>query len=115
MAYGPHTPADRAHMMAALGIDSVEALFADIPPDVHAPGLELGPAASELEIVRDIAELAGRNRVGLASFLGAYTERVRKAYPAGPHGVWFPFPRLFFVARKPAQARAKPLGIRIPS
>lgn len=34
-----------------------------------------------------------------AEFLSAYTEQVRAAYPAGPGGVWFPFPRLFFVAR----------------
>jgi trans-aconitate 2-methyltransferase len=38
----------------------------------------------------------------LARFLAAYTERVREAYPAGPHGVWFPFPRLFFVATRRA-------------
>jgi trans-aconitate 2-methyltransferase len=38
----------------------------------------------------------------LARFLAAYTERVREAYPAGPHGVWFPFPRLFFVAMRRA-------------
>jgi trans-aconitate 2-methyltransferase len=36
----------------------------------------------------------------LAAFLAAYTERVRDAYPVGPHGVWFPFPRLFFVAQR---------------
>jgi trans-aconitate 2-methyltransferase len=36
----------------------------------------------------------------LDAFLAAYTERVRDAYPAGSHGVWFPFPRLFLVARR---------------
>src|SRR5688572_1274076 len=71
MAYGPHTPAEREHMLGALGIDSVEALFADIPAAVHATGLDLPPAASELELTREIADMAARNRVGLASFLGA--------------------------------------------
>jgi trans-aconitate 2-methyltransferase len=33
------------------------------------------------------------------AFLTAYTERVRDAYPGGAHGTWFPFRRLFFVAR----------------
>ncbi|RIL06281.1 MAG: trans-aconitate 2-methyltransferase [Proteobacteria bacterium] len=36
------------------------------------------------------------------AFLAAYHERIEAAYPRGEHGVWFPFPRLFFVAqRKP--------------
>jgi trans-aconitate 2-methyltransferase len=40
-----------------------------------------------------------------SAFLAAYTERIREAYPTGPHGVWFPFPRLFFVARRRAPPR----------
>lgn len=34
------------------------------------------------------------------AFLALYTERVRSAYPSGPHGTWFPFRRLFFVATR---------------
>ena len=34
------------------------------------------------------------------AFLAAYTDRVRDAYPTGPHGTWFPFRRLFFVATR---------------
>ena len=33
-----------------------------------------------------------------ATFLAAYTEQIRDAYPSGTHGTWFPFRRLFFVA-----------------
>lgn len=36
----------------------------------------------------------------LDAFLTAYTQGVRAAYPGGPHGLWFPFPRLFFVAQR---------------
>ena len=36
-----------------------------------------------------------------AAFLAAYAERIRAAYPSGPHGTWFPFRRLFFVASLP--------------
>jgi trans-aconitate 2-methyltransferase len=36
----------------------------------------------------------------LDEFLARYRERIRAAYPSGPHGTWFPFPRLFFVARR---------------
>ncbi len=71
MVYGPHTPDSRAHMLAALGLDSVEALFDDIPQPVRARGLELPEPCSELELSRELAALAGRNRVELASFLGA--------------------------------------------
>ena len=71
MAYAPHTPADRGRMLDALGISSVDALFEDIPVAVRATGLDLPPPASELELARRIEELAGRNRTGLASFLGA--------------------------------------------
>ena len=43
MTYGPHTQTDRERMLDALGIDSVDALFADIPPAVRANGLDLPP------------------------------------------------------------------------
>ena len=43
MTYGPHTTADREHMLAALGLDSIDALFADIPESVRARGLDLPP------------------------------------------------------------------------
>ena len=71
MAYGPHTDGDRARMLAALGIPSVDVLFDDIPPAVRAAGLRLPPALSELELVTHLRWLASRNRVDLASFLGA--------------------------------------------
>ena len=71
MTYGPHTSADREQMLAALGIDSIDALFADIPAAVQAHGLDLPPPDDELTLARKLETLAARNRVGLASFLGA--------------------------------------------
>ena len=71
MVYGPHTPESREHMLAALGLDSIEALFDDIPDSVRAEGLRLPEPISELELSRELEMLAGRNRVGLISFLGA--------------------------------------------
>ena len=71
MVYGPHTPETRAHMLAALGLDSVEQLFDDIPAPVRASGLDLPEPISELTLSRELASLAARNRVDLASFLGA--------------------------------------------
>jgi glycine dehydrogenase subunit 1 len=60
--YLPNTAADRRQMLEALGLESVEELFADIPDRVRFKGkLELPAPMSELELVRHMAALAGRN------------------------------------------------------
>ena len=71
MAYGPHTPDDRARMLAALGIDSIDRLFEDIPSERRASPLQLPPAEPELELMGRLSRLAARDRTDLASFLGA--------------------------------------------
>ena len=71
MAYGPHTPADRQQMLAALGMQSVDELFADIPEGLRSSPLKLDPPEPEQLLMNRLAGLAGRNRVELASFLGA--------------------------------------------
>ena len=71
MAYGPHTPADREQMLAALGLDSVDELFADIPERLRSSPLRLDPPEPEQLLMSRLAGLADRNKVELASFLGA--------------------------------------------
>jgi glycine dehydrogenase subunit 1 len=71
MAYGPHTAEDRAAMLAAIGVASVDELFADIPKALRASELKLPPPESEVELAARLGQLADRNRVDLASFLGA--------------------------------------------
>jgi glycine dehydrogenase subunit 1 len=71
MPYGPHTTADREHMLTALGIDSVDELFADIPEALRASPLDLPPPQPELELAARLRGLAARNRTDLVSFLGA--------------------------------------------
>ena len=71
MPYGPHTADDRARMLAALGISSVDELFADIPRELRASPLHLPPPEPELELSSRLTGLAARNRIDLASFLGA--------------------------------------------
>src|SRR3990172_9991996 len=71
MPYGPHTPADRARMLGALGLTSVDQLFEDIPEALRASRLDLPEPEPELELAARLTDLAGRNRSGLASFLGA--------------------------------------------
>jgi glycine dehydrogenase subunit 1 len=71
-------------MLAALGLDSVERLFEDVPPAVRADGLDLPGPVPELELVRELESLASRDRVGLASFLGAgvYSHHIPAAVEA---------------------------------
>jgi glycine dehydrogenase subunit 1 len=71
MPYGPHTAEDRARMLAAIGIGSVDELFADIPAELRASPLDLPPPEPELELSARLLGLAARNRTDLASFLGA--------------------------------------------
>ncbi len=71
MTYSPHTHADRERMLAAVGVESVEDLFADIPASVRASAWDVPPALAEQEVRAELARLAGRNRIPDVSFLGA--------------------------------------------
>lgn len=74
MRYHPHTEADRKEMLAAMGMKSMQDLFADIPEKVrltrelNIPG---GPL-SEQELVKHLGELSGKNAnlAEYVSFLG---------------------------------------------
>ncbi len=63
---------DRRTMLAALGIDSVDELFATIPEEVRIGDLDLAPAQSEVEVRRELSRYAVRNLSPdcAASFLG---------------------------------------------
>ena len=71
MSYSPHTAADRERMLAAIGVASVDDLFADIPVAVRATGFELPEPLTEQEVRAELSRLAGRNRIPRISFLGA--------------------------------------------
>ena len=71
MPYGPHTASDRARMLAALGLTSVDQLFEDIPAGMRASTLNLPKPEPELELAARLSDLAARNRGDLVSFLGA--------------------------------------------
>nr|MBI2905291.1 aminomethyl-transferring glycine dehydrogenase subunit GcvPA [Chloroflexota bacterium] len=73
MSYTPHTDADRKSMLAAVGLKSVDELFADIPARVRFPALDLPDPLSEPETLRELQELADANAGAgqFACFLGA--------------------------------------------
>ena len=72
--YTPATESDRDEMLRAIGVESIEALFADIPAHLRLAGpLELDAGKSELEVFEELKALAARNTSAEdeLSFLGA--------------------------------------------
>ncbi len=72
--YIPNTPQDEQEMLKAIGLDSVDQLFSDIPEDVHLKQpLNIPASKSELEVTNYLKSLANKNcsTSKLASFLGA--------------------------------------------
>ena len=69
----PHTDADRAAMLAVVGISKLEDLFGDVPEKYRFPKLNLPPAQTEMEIASELQEMSMANESvrDLACFLGA--------------------------------------------
>ncbi|HEX2468363.1 MAG TPA: aminomethyl-transferring glycine dehydrogenase subunit GcvPA [Solirubrobacterales bacterium] len=60
--YTSATDADRKAMLEAIGVGSIEGLFAELPAEVRLDRLlELPDGLSESEVVEELAALAGRN------------------------------------------------------
>lgn len=70
MDFTPHDPATVVTMLREVGVGNVEDLFSDVPPELRAPEA-LGPGLSEPEVFEHLRELASKNFVPRASFLGA--------------------------------------------
>lgn len=76
MAYIPHTPAEVSEMLAVIGVESVDDLFADIPEAIRlkAPPAGIPAPLSEHDTLRLMARRAARNKPAASahlSFLGA--------------------------------------------
>ena len=73
MSYVPHTDADRAEMLAAIGVERVEDLFHDVPADCRFPELNLPEPLSEMEIMAELQAMSEENldTGHFTSFLGA--------------------------------------------
>jgi glycine dehydrogenase subunit 1 len=71
MTYSPHTDADRERMLAAIGVASVDDLFADIPAAVRASRFALPSPLVEQEARAELSRVAAANRIPEVSFLGA--------------------------------------------
>ena len=68
--YLPHTQADIDAMLKAIGVDSVEELYRDIPEELRDFSLDIPHAHSELELQHHFKQLAAMNKP-LKPFIGA--------------------------------------------
>jgi glycine dehydrogenase subunit 1 len=71
--YIPNTDEDRHAMLDSIGVATADDLFGDVPAEFRIDGLSLPPAPSELDLSRELSDLAHVNRVagnGTACFLG---------------------------------------------
>ena len=71
--YTPNTENDRVEMLKAIGVNTVDDLFEDIPKTYLNPELEIPDAISEMELVKEMEALANLNAVPgeYSSFLGS--------------------------------------------
>jgi glycine dehydrogenase subunit 1 len=68
--FTPHTEADVEEMLEAIGVDSLDDLFADVSPKLEGE-LDLQPALSEHEALADVHQAARENVAELPIFVGA--------------------------------------------
>jgi glycine dehydrogenase subunit 1 len=86
MPFVANSDADRAAMLAVVGVKGMDELFEDIPAARRFPKLDLPEALSELEVLRDVEALAAKNVTAstCAWFLGAgaYNHFIPAVVPA---------------------------------
>jgi glycine dehydrogenase subunit 1 len=70
--FTPHTEDDIQEMLDAIGVETLDDLFADVSPKYQGD-LALPEALSEYEALREVDSLAEKNSYGLPIFLGAGT------------------------------------------
>ncbi|MDQ3780962.1 MAG: aminomethyl-transferring glycine dehydrogenase subunit GcvPA [Chloroflexota bacterium] len=73
MSFNPHTDADRAAMIAAVGLEQIDELFSVVDQRFRFPKLDLPPILTELEASQRLRQLASKNLVPADNgvFLGA--------------------------------------------
>ena len=75
--YSPHTAADRAAMLARVGIKSVDELLTAVPKDARGPAMGVPAGLSELEIQAHMERIAALDRTASAGpfFIGGPVQR----------------------------------------
>ena len=70
MPFVPHTDADSAKMLEAIGVDSIDQLFDEIPEHLRAKSLQVPEGLSEMDMMRRMSERAALDN-GAICFIGA--------------------------------------------
>ncbi len=70
MPFIANTDEQRRQMLADIGAENIDELFADIPPEFRCGGLNVPEGLTEQEVRYKLAALAERNSGGLIGFLG---------------------------------------------
>lgn len=71
MDFIPHDEKTIQEMLKDLGVNSLEALFEDIPKELWINGLNLPKGLSEPELLNNLRKISQKNKVYASSFLGA--------------------------------------------
>jgi glycine dehydrogenase subunit 1 len=70
LPYVPHTPEDVRRALAAIGVEHVDDLFADVPAEILDPTLDLRPPMDEVTLLAHLDALAAKDQRGVPTFLG---------------------------------------------
>lgn len=72
MKYTPHTPEDISHILKTIGVDSVDALFADVPESIRNPKIQIPNGLDEHGVLEHMRQLAAKNTTleAAPNFLG---------------------------------------------
>ena len=72
----------------AIGVENIDALFADIKPEHRPKSFDLAPGLSEYEVMRRVTALSLKNNVHVTPFIGGGL--LRSLYPDGGASPDFP-------------------------
>lgn len=70
MPFIPHTTHDTKEMLDAIGVDSIETLFSEIPPELRASSINIPEGLTEMQTAR-LAEQRAMQDSGKLCFIGA--------------------------------------------
>jgi len=73
--YVPHTDDDVRRALAAIGVDRVDDLFADVPAEILDPPLDLPAPMDEVTLLAHLDALAARDQQAVPTFLGGGVRR----------------------------------------
>lgn len=71
MPFVPHTPEEVQEMLAVIGVDSIEDLFAEITDSMRPQSFALPEGLSEMDVLSKLESMAAKNATDSVSFLGA--------------------------------------------